>query len=275
MIDGQVQAGQAEHGHHDRDGRLRIRAGPSRHDQAVGDAHQQEREDRRRQRRRGIPCPARDDRHAVRPRPGHPLGDELYGELEEEQAAQEYQQVPPAAEHDRQRDCRQPEHRGSPAGAGRVDPSCDAGQPWRPCPREEPEHRRVDLIIEPERRGPHRDHDHAGQDDNREDQPGLGGDRDRVRQRRGRTCRAPVARRPPHGGTRRKARRASRRGYPFRLLAQRDAPPAEASPCVRSQLPATRRGSCPRSSARASRARSEPVVRRAETVLSTARSRGP
>ena len=192
-----------------------------------------------------------------------------------EQAAQEHQQVPPAPERYRQHDRRQPDHRGPPAGAGRVDPVGDVGQPRRPGPREKPEHRRVDLIIEPERRGPQRDHDHAGQDDNREDQPGPGGDRDRVRQRRGRTRRAPVARRPPHGGTRRKARRAGRRGYRLRLLAQCDAPPTEASPCARSQLSATRRGSSPRSSTRASRARSEPVVSRADTVSSTASSRGP
>ena len=237
--------------------------------------YQQEREDRHRERRRGVPCPARDDQHAVRPRPRHPPVISWIGDLEEEQAAQEYQQVPPAPERDHQYDRRQPGHRGPPAGASRGDPVGDAGQPWRPGPREKPEHRRVDLIIEPERRGPHRDHDHAGQDDNREDQPGPGGDRDRVRQRRGRTRRAAAARRPPRGGTRRKARHAGPCGYRLRLLAQRDTSSIEGSPCVRSQLPATRRGSSPRSSTCASRARSEPVVRRADTVSSTARSRGP
>ena len=135
-----------------------------------------------------------------------PLGDQLDGELEEEQAAQEHQQMPPAPERHRQHDRRQPDHRGPPARADRGDPVGDAGQPRRPGPREKPEHRRVDLIIEPQRRGPHRDHDHAGQDDNRQGQPGPGGGRDRVRQRRGRTGRASVPLRPPHGSTRRKVR---------------------------------------------------------------------
>ena len=74
VIDGQVQAGQAEHGHHDRDGRLRAGAGPPGNDQAVGDAYQEGGEDPRRERRRGVPCPARDDRHTVGARPRELLG---------------------------------------------------------------------------------------------------------------------------------------------------------------------------------------------------------
>ena len=113
---------------------------------------------------------------------------------------------------------------------GRVDSVGDVGQPRCPGSREKPEYRRVDLIIEPQRRGPHRDQDHAGQDSNREDQPGPGGDRDRVRQRRGRARRAAPERHRPHGGARHKARRANWRSYPLRLLAQCDPP---AYPIVR------------------------------------------
>jgi hypothetical protein len=56
-----------------------------------------------------------------------------------------------------------------------------------------------------------------------------------MRQRRGRTRRATPARHPPHGWTWRKARRASRRGYPLHLLDQCAAPPIEASAAEQAQ----------------------------------------
>ena len=233
MIDGQVQVGQAQHGHDDRTGCLRIRAGPPRHDQAVGDAHQEQREDPHRERWRRVSRPARDDRHAVRAGPLQPIGDQLHGKLEEEQAAHEHQQVTPAPEDHRQNDRRQPHHRRPPARARRHDPVGGAGQPRRPRPREKPEHRGVGLIIEPERRRAQRDHDRAGQHDHHGDQPCPGADRDRVRQRRRGAGRAAPARRGPHGRTRRKAGHAVPRGHRLGFLAHCAAHPIDFSPRAR------------------------------------------
>ena len=61
--------------------------------------------------------------------------------------------MPPAPEHDRQHDRRQPGHRGPPAEAPAAEiPLATSVSHGCPGPREQPEHRRVDLIIEPERR---------------------------------------------------------------------------------------------------------------------------
>ena len=89
-IDAQVQTGQAEHGNNHCCGRFRIGAGPARHDQAVGDAYEDDREDSQLERRRRITSPAPGDPHAVRARPRQLLVEPGPGKLEEAQAAQEH-----------------------------------------------------------------------------------------------------------------------------------------------------------------------------------------
>ena len=113
VIDGQVQPGQAEDGEHHGHGGLGVGARAARHHQAVHRAHEEEREHDDRRRRRRVPAPAVDDGHAIGTRPGQGEVDPLPDYHQEEQAAQEDQQVPPAPEDHRQRDHRQP-HPGDP-----------------------------------------------------------------------------------------------------------------------------------------------------------------
>ena len=114
---------------------------------------------------------------------------------------------------------------------GRIwaDRSGREAQPRRPCARQKPEHRGVGLIIEPERRCAHRDHDRAGQHDYHGDQPCPGADRDRVRQGRRGAGRPPPARRRLHGQSRGKAVHAVPRGHRLGFLAHCAAPPIDVS----------------------------------------------
>ena len=186
-----------------------------------------------------VPGPASDDRHAVGARPPHPVVDQQQDDLEEEQAAEEHQQVPPAPERHRQHDRRQADHRRPPPGARRRHPVGDAGQPRRPHPGEKPEHRGVGLIIKPQRRRAHRDHDRAGQHDNHGGQPCRGGDRDRVRQRRRGAGRAAAPYRWPRSGTRRTAVHAVPRGHRLGFPGHCAAPAIDASPRPRGRPSAT------------------------------------
>ena len=181
----------------------------------------------------------------------------------------------PAPERHRKGDRRKLGHHEAPAGTGHHDPSSDARQPRCPPPGQEPEHGGVEVIVEPQRRRSHRGDDHDSQDDNHERQPCPGTHRHRARQWRRRAGRAAPGRRSPHGGAQRKTGQNARRGHRPCLVAHRTAPPVGASPCARSQLPATSRGASPRSSTWASRARSDGVERRADTAFSTATNRGP
>jgi hypothetical protein len=152
VIDTQVQAGQTEHGDYRDHRRLGVGAGAARHGQAVDGAHQEDREDRHRGGHPGVPAPAADDRHAVRAWPGQPEVDRCPGKLQEQHAAQEHQQVPPAPERHRQGDHRQAERGGPPAGARPVDPVGHIGQPRRPYSGQETQHPRACPVIDPEPR---------------------------------------------------------------------------------------------------------------------------
>ena len=132
VIDGQVQAGQAEQGNQHGRRDLAVGARAARNDQAVHRRHGEDRDRGDRDRRCRVSAPAADDKHAVRARPGQAEVDQhAPDDLEEEQAAQEDRQVPPAPEdHDQDHD-RHPERGGPPAAAGRVDPVGHIGQPRR------------------------------------------------------------------------------------------------------------------------------------------------
>ena len=181
VIDAQVQAGQAEHGDHGGHSRLGVGAGAAGHGQAVDDAHQDDREDRHRGRSPGIPGPAGDDRHAVRAWSGQPLVDPCPGCLEEEQAAHEHQQVPPAPECHDQGNHRQAEHSDPPAGARRLDRVGHIGQPRRPYPRQGAQYPRAGPVIDPQPRRELGGHERTGEDHGHKDQPRARGDGDRSR----------------------------------------------------------------------------------------------
>ena len=274
VIDAQVQAGQAEHGDHRGHRRLGPGAGAARHGQAVDGAHQEDRHDRHRGGHPGVPAPAADDRHAVRARPRQPEVDHRPGELQEQHAAQEHQQVPPAPERHRQGDHRQAERGGPPAGARPVDPVGHIGQPRRPHPRQPAKDPGTEPVINPEPRRVLGRQERAGEDHGPQDQPRRGADGERVRQRRRRAGRAALTAGLADGRARRQAGPAVPGGHAPDVVTQRTSPPG-ISPCARSQLSATWRGSCPRISTSASRARSERVSRRADTLLSTATRPAP
>ena len=191
VIDGQVQPGQAEHG--DCHGRrcLGVGARPARYDQAVHRSDEEKRDPGDRNGRCRVSAPAAEDEHAVGARPGQAVVDHLPREdLQEEQAAQEDRQVPPAPEdHDQHHD-RTPEHGDPPAGAGRVDPVGDVGQPRRAHIGQPEQHPGVGLITHPEPGRDPGEQEGEGHDDDREQDPGRGIDGDGMRQRRWCTGRA-------------------------------------------------------------------------------------
>ena len=193
VIDGQVQPGQAEDGEHHGHGGLGVGARAARHRQAVHRAHEEDREHADRRRRRRVPAPAVDDGHAVGTRPGQAVVDPLPDYLQEEQAAHEDQQVPPAPEDHRQRDHRQPHHGDPPARAGLLDPAGQAGQPGRPRIREPAQQPGVGPVVEPEPRGVLGKQESAGHDRDSEQEPRRGRDPERMRQGRRRTGRTPLA----------------------------------------------------------------------------------
>ena len=221
-----------------------------------------------------IPGPAADDRHAVRARPGQREVDPRSDELQEEQAAHEHQQVPPAAEDHGQDDHRQTEDGGPPTGTRHVDPVGHIGQPRRSHPRQLAQHPRAGPVINPEPRRVLRGHERTGKNQGRKDQPGGRGHGDRVRQRRRRAGRAALTAALAGGRARRQGGPAVPGGH-MPEVAQRTSPPAGISPRERSQLPATSPAFCPAISTRASRARSVPVSSRADTLLSVVSRRGP
>ncbi len=275
MVDAKVQAGEAEQRDEEREAQLRIGPGTARDDEAVCDPHQEDREDRHRGRRRRVTAPAADDRHPVRARPRQAEVNPLPDLLKEEQAAHEHQEVSPSPESHRQGDRRQPEHGDPPAGSGDLDPVGDIGQPRRPYPRQQAKHPGTEPVIKPERRRVLRDQDRAGQHHGRQDQPRRGAGRERVRQRRGRARGAALAARAVDGRAWRQAVRPIPRDHDLGIVAQRSALSLASNPCARSQLSATRRGSCSCFSTSASRARSEPVSRRPDTALSAATRPAP
>ena len=243
MIDGQVQAGQTEHGDHDGHRRLSVGAGAARHGQAVDDAHQEDRDDRHRGRHPGVPAPAADDRHAVRAWPGQPEVDRCPGNLQEQHASQEHQQVPPAPERHRQGDHRQAEHGGPPAGARPVDPVGHIGQPRRPYPGQETQHPRACPVIDPEPRRVLGRQERAGERHGPKDQPRCCADGDRVRQRRRRTGRAALTTVLMDGRARQQAGRAVPGGHGPDVVTQRASPPAGiSSPMMRAFEPAASPG---------------------------------
>ena len=193
VIDGQVQPGQAEDGEHHGHGGLGVGARAARHHQAVHRAHEEDREHDDRRRRRRVPAPAVDDGHAVGTRPGQAEVDPLPDYHQEEQAAQEDQQVPPAPEDHRQRDHRQPHPGDPPARAGLLDPAGQAGQPGRPRIREPAQQPGVGPVVEPEPRGVLGKQEGAGHDRDSEQEPRRGRDAERMRQGRRRTGRTPLA----------------------------------------------------------------------------------
>ena len=120
--------------------------------------------------------------------------------LQDNQAADKYQQVPPAPEDHGQRDHRQRERRDPPAGADRVDRAGYVGQPGRPHVGEQAQEPGAGPIPEPEPRRALGEQERADQDDDREQKPRRRADGDRMRQRRGRTGRAALEARPMSGG---------------------------------------------------------------------------
>ena len=239
VIEAQVQPGESEHGDHRGHRRLGPGAGAARHGQAVDGAHQEDRHDRHRGGHPGVPGPAADDRHAVRARPGQPEIERLPEKLQEQHAAQEHQQVPPAPECHRQDDQRQAERGGPPAGAGHVDPAGHIGQPRRSYPGQLAQHPGAGPIVDPEPRRVLRGQERAGEDYGYQDQPRRRGDGDRVRQRRRRAGRAALTAARVGGWARWHCGPAIPGDRAADVLAQCATPLSGISSCARSQALAT------------------------------------
>ena len=131
-------------------------------------------------------------------------------------------------------------------GARRVRPGGHVGQPRRPHPRQPAKDPGTEPVINPEPRRVLGRQERAGDDRGPQDQPRRGADGERVRQRRRRAGRAALTAGLADGRARPQAGPTVPGGRAADVLAQCTALPSGISPCARSQLSATWRGSCPR-----------------------------
>ena len=193
MVNGQVQAGQGQQPDDRSHDGLGIRPSAAGHHQAVHRADEEDGQHGDRRRRSRVPTPVADDRDPEGAWPRYAEVDQPADDLQQEHAAHEHPQVPPAAEGHGQAHRGEPDDGGSPAGAYRVDGGGCAGQPGRPELSESQEQPRISPVPDPMPGRACREGERPDEEDHREDEPHGRADGERVRQRWRCTRRSPLA----------------------------------------------------------------------------------
>ena len=217
--------------------------------------------------------PMTDDHDVEGPRPPEGLPDDAPDDLQQDHAADEGEQVPPALEHHQQDDQRKRRHRCEPKREGALDGVRDVREPRCPHACELSEDRRVEPVGEAADGGRVVGDDRPDQQGCECDQPSGAGRADVLGKRR-RSAGRPAT--PPRAGRRRRRRQLRARDRRRFLLTGRDlVTDSHSSPCSSSHVRATAPRSSPPLATFAFNERRSAVVNRADTASTASTKSAP